>query len=70
MNILIYELGIYKWPTKFWMWLAMKLPKKMIYFCAMRLIADATTGEYSTTIVSELGAMDALERFDELHKIN
>lgn len=46
-------------------WIAWKLPKKLVYFCAIRLLAYATTGRYSDTIVPELSGMDALGRWEE-----
>jgi len=39
------------------------LPKSIVYWCAIRLIAFATQGEYGNQIVSELSAMDALKRW-------
>lgn len=41
-----------------------KLPRKIIYWSAIRLISEATTGKYSNTIVPELTAMEALKRWD------
>jgi len=51
--------------AKFWMKLAWKMPKRLVYFCAIRLIAFATQGEYSNTIIPELTAMDALGRYEQ-----
>ena len=48
----------------FYFWLSSKLPKKLIYFCAIRVVASATTGKYTNTIVSELTAMDAIKRYE------
>ena len=45
-------------------WIAYHLPKWVVYFATIRLIAHATTGKYSNTIVPELGAMEALERWE------
>lgn len=42
-----------------------KLPRKLVYQCAIRVIAHATTGQYSDQVVPELTAMDALERWDK-----
>ena len=39
------------------------LPKKIIYWAAIRLMAHATTGKYGHTVAPELGAMDALRRW-------
>ena len=46
------------------MWLAWKLPKWLVMWASIRMIANATQGIYSSTIVPELGAMDALERWE------
>ena len=40
------------------------LTKSIVYWCAIRLIANATTGKYSNQIVPELKAMDALKRWE------
>lgn len=45
------------------------MPKKLQYLTAMNVIAYATTGEYSSTIIPELSAMDAVRRFERDHKI-
>lgn len=39
------------------------LPKKVVYFAAVRLIAFGTTGKYGNTVVPELSAMNALKRY-------
>ena len=44
-------------------WVAWHLPKKLVYWCAIRLIAFATQGEYSNEYVPGLGAMEALQRW-------
>ena len=45
------------------LWFIWKLPKCVIYWASIRLIAHATTGQHSNTIVPELSAMDALQRW-------
>ena len=50
---------------RFYMWLAWVLPKKLVYWCAIRLMSFATVGEYSDTVVPELKAIDALIRWDK-----
>lgn len=40
------------------------LPKEVVKWAAVRLMAHATQGEYSTQIVPELTAMDALKRWE------
>jgi len=49
---------------KFWLWLAHRLPRKLVYYASIRLMAHATTGDYSYTVVPELTIMEALERWD------
>ena len=46
-----------------WYWIVDKLPKKLLYFCFMHIMAYSTTGKYSNTIVPDLTAMDAVDRF-------
>ena len=49
---------------RFWLWLAWKLPKALVHWTSIRLIVNATTGEYGNTEVPDLTAMDALKRWD------
>ena len=53
-----------KAKEKAWTWLAWKLPKTLVMWASIRLIAHATQGEYGATIVPELSAMDALKRWE------
>ncbi len=46
-------------------WIASKLPRSVIYWCAIRLILHATTGDYRNQIIPDLTAMDALKRWRE-----
>lgn len=45
--------------------LAWALPRWLVYFAAIRLVAHGTSGEYDTTNPTYLGAMDALKRWGE-----
>ena len=45
---------------------AFLIPRWLVYWASVRLIAHATTGKYSSTIVPEITAMDALKRWDEV----
>ena len=45
-------------------WIAYRLPKRVVYFCAIRLGVHATTGKFSNTIVPEVTFMTALERWE------
>jgi hypothetical protein len=50
---------------KIQMWIAWKLPRWLVRWASVRMIAHATTGRYSTTVVPEISAMDALQRWEE-----
>jgi hypothetical protein len=41
------------------------LPRQVVYWAAIRLMAHATQGKYSTQVVPELTAMDALKRWND-----
>ena len=43
--------------------IAWRLPRRLVYWAALRLMAHATQGRYGNTVVPELTAMDALERW-------
>ena len=45
-------------------WAAWLLPKQLVYWCAIRVSAHATTGQYSSQNVPELTALDSLKRWD------
>lgn len=49
---------------KLWMKLAWLMPRKLAYWCAIRVAANATTGAYSHQIVPDLTAMDAIQRWN------
>ena len=44
-------------------WIAWHLPRKVVMWCYVRVVAHATTGAYSNTVVPELSAVDALKRW-------
>jgi hypothetical protein len=52
-----------QWTENFSRWLAWKLPRQLVYWCAIRLIAHATQGKYSATVAPDLGAIEALKRW-------
>jgi len=49
---------------RFLQWIAWKLPRRLVMWCAIRLIAHATQGAFGNQEVPELTAMDALSRWD------
>lgn len=51
--------------TTAWQDLAHLIPRKLAYFAAVRVIAEATTGKWSNTNVVDLPAMEAVRRWDD-----
>ncbi len=51
------KLGLVPYKVAGWM------PRWLVYHCTIRLISHATTGKYGSTVVPELGAMEALDRW-------
>jgi len=49
------------------LWFACRLPRWLVRWAAVRLIAHATTGQFSSTVVPDLTAMDALKRWDSVN---
>ena len=45
--------------------IAWLMPRWLVYFCSIRMIAHATQGEYGNTVVPDLSAMDALDRWSK-----
>ena len=50
---------------KIWMWIAWHMPSELVKWAAVRLMAFATQGKYSDTVVPELTAIDALGRWNK-----
>jgi hypothetical protein len=44
-------------------WLAWKLPRRLVYWCAIRVGAAASTGRWSSQIVPDLTVGEALNRW-------
>lgn len=49
----------------FWLWLANRLPRQLVYWCGIRMIVHATTGKYGNQVVPELYAMAILDRWEK-----
>lgn len=45
-------------------WLAWRLPKRLCYWCAVRVVANATQGKWEHQVVPSLTAIDALKRWE------
>lgn len=52
-------------PDKLMMHLAWVLPRRLVYWCAMRVGAYATQGKYGTQEVPALLFMDAMKRWED-----
>lgn len=52
--------------NRFCRWLSYRLPRRVAYFCAVRVFAFATSGKFDdgTLVVPDLPAMTALMRWD------
>lgn len=48
---------------KLQMWIAWHCPSWLVKWCAVRMFAHATTGEYSNQVVPDLTATEALQRW-------
>ena len=59
-----FKYNMHRLGEKLLMAIAWSMPKKLVMWCAVRLMAHATTGQYSNQIVPELTAIDALKRWD------
>ena len=40
------------------------LPKRLVYWCSIRVSAHATTGQYSSQAVPDLTVIEALKRWE------
>lgn len=48
---------------RFWFWLAHRLPRKLVYFAAIRLMAHATTGKWGAEVTPCVTGVDMLKRW-------
>jgi hypothetical protein len=53
-----------KWEN-FLRWLSRKIPEKIVMFSYFNVLSVATTGKYGDTIVPDLTAMDAIQRWGD-----
>lgn len=54
-----------EWRDRLCIWIAWMLPRRLVKWCAARLMAHATYGPYEDQVVSELTALDALGRWPD-----
>ena len=48
-----------------WIWIAWRLPRPLVMWCAIRLGCHATQDQYEDQVVTELLMMDALKRWED-----
>ena len=46
-------------------WIAWRLPRRVVYWAAIRLGSSAAVGEYRNQVVPELTVLKALSRWEE-----
>ena len=55
--------------VNFWYWVVSLLPKKLVYFCYMHVFAYSTTGDYGDSYVTDMTAMEIINRYANDNKI-
>ena len=55
---------LYVLRERVWTAIAWKLPRALVMWCAIRLFAHATTGQYGNTVPTDLNIMEALKRWE------
>lgn len=55
------------WETKerIWLRIAWILPRSLVYWCGIRMFAEATCGEFANDVMPELSAMELFQRWEE-----
>ncbi len=51
--------------TRLLRWFVWRLPHSVVYWCAIRVWAYATTGQYGSTDVNGLTISEAIKRWEE-----
>ena len=66
MNYLRFKINYIRtrWPERFGLWLAYKLPRSLAMWAFIRVTAHASQGKYGATNPEELNVMEALKRWD------
>ena len=50
---------------KIYCWLAWKLPKNLVKWCAVRLMTNASVGKHSSMVMSEITCIQALQAWTD-----
>ena len=69
MSRIDFEYRIRRNQEKLVMWIVWRLPKRLVMWAYYRVLAHATTGKYGKTIVPEITAMDAVDRWMKDYKL-
>lgn len=62
--MIMWKYEISKRADKSLIWVAYRLPKRLVMWCAIRVINNACLGEHGNQIVGDLSAMEAMKRWD------
>lgn len=58
----LWQADVYRWRKDgLWRWLAWKMPRSLVYWCGIRLASQEV---YSSTHPDDIGAIDALRKWD------
>ena len=57
------EVAMFSYNNPFWQWLAQRLPRPLVYCCALRLMAHAGNDKYGDSFGEELTVIEALKRW-------
>lgn len=69
MSRIDFEYRIRRNQEKLVRWIVWRLPKRLVMWAYYRVLAHATTGKYGKTIVPEITAMDAVDRWMKDYKL-
>lgn len=53
----------------FWQKVARYLPKKLLYYAYIKVVAEMTSGKFARVNVNDLKTMDVLKMFEDHHKL-
>ena len=59
------SIAVNRYVEKVTMWIAWRLPRYLVMWAAVRLMAHATQGKWGKESPSDISIMDALKRWDE-----
>jgi hypothetical protein len=54
-----------KRADNWWSWLAWHMPRRLAYWCAVRVFVHATGEEWSSEEVPEVTCLEAMRRWDK-----